>query len=92
MIGKIKSYIQSHDAVTIPELIMIFEINESAIRDILGRWINTGKIRKIEYGEANSQSDDQGACATTCGLGCSTCHVGCKLVNNYVYSWIHENK
>lgn len=108
MLFTIKDYIVKHKEVTFVELKMVFGLDKEILRNILNKFIYSGKlIRKDIFNngdtssschdnDSNDNIDNTDEMNNNKRIGCKTCAVGCKKLNDiqisYKYVWRHINK
>lgn len=57
ILSDLRSYLQTQRRVVLNDLVLHFNIDANAIRGMLSKWINKGKVRKLSA---------QQACGSTC--------------------------
>jgi putative ferrous iron transport protein C len=60
ILSDLKNYLKEHKRVALVDLANRFSMEPDALRGMLGKWINKGKVRKLDSG-------------TRCGDGCCQC-------------------
>lgn len=60
ILSELRSYLQEKRRVTLSDLVLHFQMDADAIRGMLHKWINKGKVRLSPTG-------------TSCGTSCCKC-------------------
>ncbi|AMK79150.1 MULTISPECIES: FeoC-like transcriptional regulator [Methylomonas] len=60
ILSDLRSYLQEKRRVTLSDLVLHFHMDADALRGMLGKWINKGKVRLSPVG-------------ATCGTSCCKC-------------------
>lgn len=60
ILSDIRTYLKEKKTVTLNELVIHFDIEADALRGMLAKWINKGKLRQLPVGDG-------------CGSSCTKC-------------------
>jgi putative ferrous iron transport protein C len=72
ILSELRDYIQLHQRVSLSDLVQHFKIEQSAIRQMLQKWVSKGKIRVVAAG------------GSQCGTSCCQCDPSI----TEIYEWV----
>jgi putative ferrous iron transport protein C len=76
ILADLRSYLQEKQRITLNDLVVHFQIDADALRGMLHKWAQKGKVRLIANGGAN------------CGTSCCKCD---PLLTE-IYEWVDDSK
>jgi hypothetical protein len=76
ILSDLRDYLQQRQRVTLQDLVIHFNMDADALRGMLHKWINKGKVKKF--------SPDSAVCGTSC---CK-----CDPTLTELYEWVSETQ
>jgi hypothetical protein len=74
ILADLRTYLRDKRRVSLSDLVMHFDVDANALRGMLGKWINKGRVRLSTPGGA--------ACGTSC------CQ--CDPLLTEIYEWVED--
>jgi hypothetical protein len=75
ILSDLRNYLQERQRITLNDLVVHFQIDADALRGMLSKWIQKGKVRLISGGGAS------------CGTSCCKCD---PLLTE-IYEWVDDS-